>query len=76
MVSVGNTIQANLRNCIHQYSMQYADIPSNKVYKFTGWKKIDDKWHYLTGSGAITESGLVDTALSGFDRPLVQAPEY
>ncbi len=61
MVSVGNTIQANLRNCIHQYSMQYADIPSNKVYKFTGWKKIDDKWHYLTGSGAITESGLVDT---------------
>ena len=31
------------------------------MFKFTGWRKINDQWHYLTGSGAITANGLVDS---------------
>jgi hypothetical protein len=38
------------------------DIPRRTVFKYTGWKKIDDRWHYLTGSGAITADGLIDGA--------------
>ncbi|MEI7993641.1 MAG: cell wall-binding protein [Methylococcaceae bacterium] len=60
-VMVGNTIPAQLRNCIHVISQQEGDIPHSKVYKFTGWKKLNDQWHYLTGSGAITTEGLVNT---------------
>lgn len=60
-VMVGNTIQAQLRNCIHVLSQLDGDISKSTIYKFTGWKKINSEWHYLTGSGAITEAGLVDT---------------
>ncbi len=49
----------NLRAAIHLYSNLKGDIPRRTVYKFTGWKKINDAWHYLTGSGAITAAGLV-----------------
>lgn len=49
----------NLRACIHLYSQQAGDIPRRTVFKFTGWKKLDEKWHYLTGSGAITAEGLI-----------------
>lgn len=33
-------------------------MPSKTVYQYTGWKLINDQWHYLTGSGAITAEGL------------------
>lgn len=49
----------NLRACIHLFSQLNGDVPRRQVFRFTGWKKIDDTWHYLTGSGAITNSGLV-----------------
>ncbi len=50
----------NLRAAIHLYSRLNGDVPRRVIYKFTGWKKINDSWHYLTGSGAITAAGLVD----------------
>lgn len=51
----------NLRAAIHLYSKLNGDVPRRVIYKFTGWKKINEQWHYLTGSGAITAAGLVDT---------------
>jgi len=51
----------NLRAAIHLYSKLNGDVPRRVIYKFTGWKKINDLWHYLTGSGAITAAGLVDS---------------
>lgn len=51
----------NLRAAIQLYSKLSGDIPRRAVFKFTGWKKINDQWHYLTGSGAITVDGLVDS---------------
>ncbi|MBD9362776.1 cell wall-binding protein [Methylomonas fluvii] len=56
----GTAKRDNLRAAVHQYSRLSADIPRRVVYKFTGWKKIDGTWHYLTGSGAITAAGLID----------------
>ncbi|MGZ5052687.1 MAG: cell wall-binding protein [Methylobacter sp.] len=49
----------NLRACIQLYSRLNDDVPRRTIFKFTGWKKIDDQWHYLTGSGAMTADGLI-----------------
>lgn len=57
----GAAKKENLRAAIDLYSKLNGDIPKRVIYKFTGWKKIDDQWHYLTNSGAITAAGLVDT---------------
>lgn len=51
----------NLRAAIQLYSAIDGDPPRRRVYKYTGWKRIGDAWHYLTGSGAITAAGLVDS---------------
>ncbi|MBS4052513.1 MAG: cell wall-binding protein [Methylomonas sp.] len=61
LVLPGSAKIANLRTAVVQYSRLSGDIPRRVVYKFTGWKKIEDTWHYLTGSGAITAAGLVDS---------------
>jgi hypothetical protein len=50
----------NLRAAIHLYSNLNGDVPRRVIYKYTGWKKLDDAWVYLTGSGAITANGLID----------------
>lgn len=50
----------NLRACIQLFSRLDGDIPRRTIYKYTGWKKINDQWHYLTGTGAITVDGLVN----------------
>ncbi|UOA08568.1 cell wall-binding protein [Methylobacter sp. S3L5C] len=55
----GPSKKDNLRAAIHLYSNINGDIPRRTVYRFTGWKKINDVWHYLTGSGAITAAGLI-----------------
>jgi len=34
------------------------DIAITTVYQHTGWRKIDDQWHYLSSSGAISGNGL------------------
>ncbi|MDO9160893.1 MAG: cell wall-binding protein [Methylococcaceae bacterium] len=57
----GTAKKDNLRAAIELYSKLNGDIPKRVIYKFTGWKKISDQWHYLTGSGAITTTGLIDT---------------
>jgi hypothetical protein len=49
----------NLRACIQLYSRLNGDVPRRTIFKFTGWKKLDEKWHYLTGSGAMTAEGLI-----------------
>jgi hypothetical protein len=57
----GASRKDHLRAAIQLYSRIEGDIPKCTVFKYTGWKKIHDRWHYLTGSGAITEAGLIDT---------------
>lgn len=56
----GNAKKDNLRACIQLYSRLDGDIPRRNIYRYTGWKKINDEWQYLTGSGAISAAGLVD----------------
>lgn len=50
----------NLRAAIHLYSKLDGDVPKKQVYEYTGWKKINEQWHYLSGSGSISASGLSD----------------
>jgi len=57
----GNSKRDNLRAAIHLFSKLDGDIPKRHVYQYTGWKKINDAWHYLSGSGAITSVGLDET---------------
>lgn len=54
----GATKRDHLRACIQRYSQLNGDIPRRHVYCYTGWKKINDQWHYLTGTGSITADGL------------------
>jgi hypothetical protein len=56
----GASRKDNLRAAIQLYSQLEGDVPQCKVFKYTGWKRIDDRWHYLTGTGAITDEGLID----------------
>ena len=58
IVYPGNTKKDNLRVCGLLYSTRNGDIPRQHIYGMTGWKKINEQWHYLTGSGAITADGL------------------
>ncbi len=60
LIYSGNQKKDNLRVCIQLYSMLEGDIPRRTIYRFTGWKKINDEWQYLTGSGAIAAAGLVE----------------
>ncbi|WP_019868298.1 hypothetical protein [Methylovulum miyakonense] len=52
----------NLRACIHLHSRLPGDVPRRSIYKYTGWKLINDRWHYLTGSGSLTADGLISGA--------------
>ncbi len=56
----GTAKKDNLRACVQLYSKLAGDIPRRTIYRFIGWKKIEGEWHYLTGSGAVNEGGLVD----------------
>ncbi|NJA05596.1 cell wall-binding protein [Methylococcaceae bacterium WWC4] len=60
MVLPGNAKRDNLRAAVHLFSRLSGDIPRRTVYRYTGWRKINAEWHYLTGSGAITTTGLVE----------------
>ncbi|MCK5662580.1 MAG: hypothetical protein KAI17_03790, partial [Thiotrichaceae bacterium] len=57
----GNSKRDNLRAAIHLYSKLEGDIPKKHVYQFTGWKKINEQWLYLSGSGGISSAGLDET---------------
>ena len=58
LVFSGQTKKDNLRVAIMLYSRRNGDIARRHTYAYTGWKKIDGEWQYLTGSGAITGNGL------------------
>ena len=56
------------------------DIPITTVYQHTGWREIDDHWHYLSQSGAINGSGLnpdirVDMGGGHMNRYALPAPD-
>lgn len=54
----GASKRDNLRAAIHLYSKLDGDVPRRHVYQYTGWKKINEQWLYLSGSGAIGAAGL------------------
>lgn len=56
----GASKRDNLRAAIHLYSKLEGDVPRKQVYQYTGWKLINDEYHYLSGSGAINSTGLTD----------------
>jgi hypothetical protein len=58
LIYSGATKRDNLRVAIVQYSTRNGDIPRRVIFTYTGWKRIDDNWHYSTGSGAVTATGL------------------
>ena len=60
LVLAGSQKMDNIRVCTQMYSRLDGDIPSSTVYRYTGWKKIDGHWLYLTGTGAISATGLTD----------------
>lgn len=60
VIYAGHQKERNLKVCIQLYSQLADDIPRRVIYKVTGWRKFDERWHYLTGSGAITADGLVN----------------
>jgi hypothetical protein len=57
----GNAKRDNLRAAIHLYSQKNGHIPRRTIYTYTGWKKLNEAWYFLTGSGAITADGLIET---------------
>lgn len=59
-VHPGSQKKDNMRAAIQLYSTLKGDIPSRHVYGYTGWKKINDRWLYLTGTGGIGADGLQD----------------
>jgi hypothetical protein len=75
----GASKRDNLRAAIHLYSKLKGDVPRRHVFRYTGWKRINDQWHYLTGSGAITAKGLqenvqVDLGTGHMGRYALPAP--
>jgi len=61
VVYPGPAKKENLKTCIQLYSRLDGDVPRCTVYRYTGWKNINDQWHYLTGNGAINADGLVNS---------------
>ncbi len=49
----GNGNKDNARAAIQTLS---GDVATSFVYRHTGWRELDGRWHYLTGSGAVTET--------------------
>jgi hypothetical protein len=75
----GATKRDNLRAAIHLYSKLNGDVPRRHLFRYTGWKRLNDQWHYLTGSGAITKDGLktdvqVDLGSGHMERYALPAP--
>lgn len=62
LILSGATKRDNLRVAIILYSTRNGEIPQRRIYGYTGWTKINEAWHYLSGSGAIGANGL-DTAV-------------
>lgn len=50
--------QATPRKLANAILILSGDIPITTVYQHTGWRQIEKQWCYLSGGGAISESGL------------------
>jgi hypothetical protein len=57
IVSPGMGAKDHLRAAVQQFSQ---DAVHRVVYKHTGWRELDGRWVYLSGSGAIGVGGLVE----------------
>lgn len=55
IVEADQATPRRLANAILKLS---GNIPITTVYQHTGWRKIEGKFHYLSGSGAIEAEGL------------------
>ena len=58
-ISVGVSA-SNVRAATQLFSGLKGEIPRGRVYKYMGWKQVDNAWCYLHGAGAINAAGLVD----------------
>jgi len=56
LVLPGYTNKDHLRAAIQILS---GDVPRKTVYTHTGWRKVEGKWIYLTGTGGIGSEGFV-----------------
>jgi len=59
MVFPGFALKDHARAAIQQLSVE---ISARRVYTHTGWRRIDDRWLYLHGGGAIGPNGPVADA--------------
>ena len=55
IVQPGQGTAARARAAIQFLS---GDIPEQRVYTHTGWRKIDEEWWFLNGSGALGATGV------------------
>jgi hypothetical protein len=65
VVSPGFGLKDHARAAVQVLS---GDVPTERVYAYTGWRKIDNEWVYLHAAGAIGRDGRVigvRTELSG-----------
>jgi hypothetical protein len=75
LVMPGLSVADHLRVAVQSRS---ASVVRRTVYTHTGWRKIDGRWSYLTGSGALGADGLDESvtvdlgSLSGFALPAVR----
>jgi len=72
IVSAGVTTRDYLREALQRLS---PEAPVRRVYTHTGWRVIDDRWVYLTGSVAVGADGIevdvdLGTGLEGYQLPL------
>lgn len=54
VVYAGAPVKDHLRAAIQILS---SNVPRRTVFGHTGWRKIDDRWHYLHAAGAIGPEG-------------------
>lgn len=54
-ITPGNGSKDHLRAAIQSLS---GDVPRSVIYQHTGWRKVNDKWFFLHGAGAIGPDGI------------------
>jgi hypothetical protein len=52
--------QASPRKLMTGIMVLSGDVPKTTIYQHSGWRIIDGNYHYLSGSGAISATGLND----------------
>ena len=60
-LSIVEADQATPRRLANAILILSGDIPIIDIYQYTGWRLLQNGWHYLSGSGAIGATGLDPT---------------